>query len=556
MPRLTAARRGSGVVSKLYRGSSLIFGGGAPAPFTPADLGPALWLDASTLGLANNAAVSSWTDLSGNARHATQATGTKQPTFKTGILNGLPVLGFSGDCLVTPSITLGLFTVAVVFRSSGTAGLVYEHGPNAATTDGAYLYGTTNNTVQVRRGGTSASGNHPSANWATDSTWRVAVHRFNGTRYGHLLRLNGAEVNLTTGGADSSTSLTTAQVLNIGSRANATALPLTGDIAEIVVIPSAIGVEDQFRLENYLAGKWGLTIGKAYRSKGVLTLPQGNSGTANATHPDVVDFGASPYGGYRYWMAFTPFPPEAAENPTIIASNHPETGWVEPAGITNPIDPAPAGGYNADTDLVHDAGTLYCFYGSFDGVGKRIVMKQSSDGVTWGAEQELFAAPNYLTYNPVSPAVVKIGSTWHMWYVNETPAPRTMEHRTAPAASGPWSAPTVCTVIGTVTDRFLWHLDVFRDSGGVLRAVIDYSTGGNSRGDHIHLASSSDGDTWTVNTTATFAPRVGLYDNAHMYRSGAALDGDVVRIWLAGANTGSEWRVGYARLPLSAWPTP
>ena len=33
-----------------------------------------LWLDASQLALADGAAVASWTDLSGNARHATQAT--------------------------------------------------------------------------------------------------------------------------------------------------------------------------------------------------------------------------------------------------------------------------------------------------------------------------------------------------------------------------------------------------------------------------------------------------------------------------------------------------
>lgn len=55
-----------------------------------------VWLDAARLGLANNTAVSSWTDLSGNNNHAIQATGAQQPIFKTGQINGVPAVDFDG----------------------------------------------------------------------------------------------------------------------------------------------------------------------------------------------------------------------------------------------------------------------------------------------------------------------------------------------------------------------------------------------------------------------------------------------------------------------------
>ena len=55
------------------------------------------WYDASQItGKADSDAVSSWADSSGNGHTASQATGSKQPLYKTNILNGFPVLRFDG----------------------------------------------------------------------------------------------------------------------------------------------------------------------------------------------------------------------------------------------------------------------------------------------------------------------------------------------------------------------------------------------------------------------------------------------------------------------------
>ncbi len=54
------------------------------------------WFDANQLGLSNGNPVATWTDMSGNGNNITQATGSLQPTFLTGQLNGKPAVSFDG----------------------------------------------------------------------------------------------------------------------------------------------------------------------------------------------------------------------------------------------------------------------------------------------------------------------------------------------------------------------------------------------------------------------------------------------------------------------------
>src|SRR5436190_6416072 len=72
-------------------------------------------------------------------------------------------------------------------------------------------------------------------------------------------------------------------------------------------------------------------------------------------HPDVVHF-PSPWHGWEYWMAFTPYPNgnEAAENPSILAS-HDGLNWLVPDGLTNPLVPPILVGkaFNSDPDLLY-----------------------------------------------------------------------------------------------------------------------------------------------------------------------------------------------------------
>lgn len=103
---------------------------GTPAaPFAPTDIaGLKLWLRAGSLSLSDGDPVSSWTDLSGNANHAVQASGTKQPLFKTAIINGKDVVRFDGvdDVLVAPTPIGPPCSCFVVCTPHGGAEIAYS----------------------------------------------------------------------------------------------------------------------------------------------------------------------------------------------------------------------------------------------------------------------------------------------------------------------------------------------------------------------------------------------------------------------------------------------
>jgi hypothetical protein len=87
-----------------------------------------LWLDASddTSITHTSNAVSQWSDKSGNSKHATQSTADSKPSTNTATLNGLNVLDFTGDFLVS-SININRSTMAdlsifAVFASKSTSG--------------------------------------------------------------------------------------------------------------------------------------------------------------------------------------------------------------------------------------------------------------------------------------------------------------------------------------------------------------------------------------------------------------------------------------------------
>lgn len=80
-------------------------GAGGGGVFTPLGAGNLVAAyEADTLALTNLDPVASFTDLSGNGRHLTQATAGKRPLYKTAQMNGLPVVEFDGvDDILGPT---------------------------------------------------------------------------------------------------------------------------------------------------------------------------------------------------------------------------------------------------------------------------------------------------------------------------------------------------------------------------------------------------------------------------------------------------------------------
>lgn len=83
-----------------------------------------LLFDSRNLTGADGSAISSWSDTSGNARHAVQATALNQPTVVTnGTPNGVPAAAFAdtSDLLTAPYGQSAPFTQYVVYRLDSTA---------------------------------------------------------------------------------------------------------------------------------------------------------------------------------------------------------------------------------------------------------------------------------------------------------------------------------------------------------------------------------------------------------------------------------------------------
>lgn len=85
--------------------------------------GASLAFDARYIqGVSNNTTVQTWSDLSGNARNATQATAANRATYFTAIQGGNAILRFDGGDFYTATYTTGTaYSFYIVAKRSGSS---------------------------------------------------------------------------------------------------------------------------------------------------------------------------------------------------------------------------------------------------------------------------------------------------------------------------------------------------------------------------------------------------------------------------------------------------
>ena len=224
----------------------------ASAVFTIDSLpaGMLLWLNAEAItGVNNGGSLATWNDSSGNGYNATALTssGMVAPTYVTNVYNGMPVVRFGGNSILeVGSLPLGPYTIATVFKSSGTQQIVYEHSDGLMNNaDANFLFTSTQSTISVKRAGVQTGKDLLGAGastWAANcSTPLLTVDEFGGTDASEALSINGAPQQLVenwTGNLNTTTVY--AQPFNIGGREIGPGLWLSGDIAEIVIYSSAL----------------------------------------------------------------------------------------------------------------------------------------------------------------------------------------------------------------------------------------------------------------------------------------------------------------------------
>lgn len=253
-----------------------------------------------------------------------------------------------------------------------------------------------------------------------------------------------------------------------------------------------------------------------------LDIPTFDGGTATI-HPAVLEFPTNwpDANGFRYWMAHTPFPPEARENPSIVAS-HDGVNWVTPPGLTNPISDfvemdggTPKCNVQADTELAWVAGNrLVCYWmGVGSGSGSNFLFcKFSTDGVTWGPRHTVFGITNlyWQGWTLNGPRVLPTTNANQMclWFNNWTVTNSLLSFKLGDGTGTNWGDTVDCTGLVPATQNAhaqtnLWHFDVWQDSTGTKFWLLGCEKGAEKR---LKLYSSSNRTNWSVVTTNLLLP--------------------------------------------------
>jgi hypothetical protein len=235
------------------------------ALWTPAEITTSLWLDASdastlydaTSGgslVASDGTVARWEDKSGNDRHYTQATAGSRPTRKTSIQNGNDVIRFSNHFLFRSGgfVTLNSVAVFVVSKTDDDTVTTFQfamRNSGVGTSKRLYFAGTSTETLTAIGDTTTTVAFTKTLNWHMRS-------------FRHGSNSHEAWLNGTAGTPQTQTSTAVPERTSVGGLiagvSDTIVNPHIGDIAEIIICPTAIVDADRQKVEGYLAWKWGL----------------------------------------------------------------------------------------------------------------------------------------------------------------------------------------------------------------------------------------------------------------------------------------------------------
>jgi len=590
-----AARRGGGAA---FDPASLFLSGELGFWYDPSDLTTMFQDTAGTVPVtAAGQLVARINDKSGRGANGTQATEARRPILRQDAA-GNHYLEFdaSGRWLNTPTINAGTDKATVFFAamrtSNASRGMIVETSPDYGRNGGMAVmmpHGAAVDTAAAYiRGTTETAFLWPYFNDDL-STFAVSFDIAGADRTTEIRPLqNGATPVLSGTGAANNAG--TGNIGNfpytIGARQGGTA-PFVGRLYGLCVRFASTSDSDIERVNRFYAEKAGIlymngnpdsgiqftseqidglslslasnrqhTSSIKFTTTAVGAIPSGGGSrptialTNNSiTHPKIL-YVPDGFAGYRYWMAATPYwglvgSDSQYENPHIWCSND-GYKWLEPTGITNPIDlpenEFPNHSYWSDTHLALGTdGYLYCYY---RGVGPAFggatnFYRRSLDGVTWSDPRVLLVTSD----NAVSPVILrKPDDSFEYYETKLTPARGILKvSMTGPAtvANKATGTDMVFTNTPWAGTQGVWHVDI-EYVGGVYIALINTGAINSSGGDELWIAYSVDGLNYTVVTSkvgpsntnyrSTFVP-VRLADNRFEVLVWAAQTNGVVSVW-------------------------
>ena len=277
-----------------------------------------------------------------------------------------------------------------------------------------------------------------------------------------------------------------------------------------------------------------------------LDLPT-YEGSGQCVHPDVIQIGGTCV-PHRLLMAMEPYPhaQSAFENPSILGSDD-GINWCVPAGVVNPVVPAPTrqGSWHSDGDLLLTReGRLFLYYRYNSGRGETtLLLQKTCDAVKWSAPDRLCTFP--VSGRFASPAVVADDETYSLYYVD------TIDEQVKRVTSRDgidWRTESTVFAFDAA-----WHLDATRAGEWVYLLLNDKRS--------LFLLRSCDHRNWwildedgwrTYRAESTgvrpwplLSPTSGAWDDALIYRSSLLVESGGLRLWYGAKSTANVWRVGY-----------
>ena len=226
----------------------------------------------------------------------------------------------------------------------------------------------------------------------------------------------------------------------------------------------------------------------------------GYENSNQVTHPKVIRF-KEKWNGYKYWIAYTPYPygNAAKENPFIMVSNN-LVDWVKFPGSKNPLDEPEDKDftkvYNSDTHLVYveDTNTLECYWRRVDDKTNKVIIykRTTKDGIHW-TEKEVFLESDRRKEDYLSPAIIYKNKKYLVWYVDRDFKVKFTEYDTEKEK---WAEPIVMNINYENDPLSSWHLDVIETKNGYEMILVAFTNWEKRASMNLYYTKSKDNENW------------------------------------------------------------